>query len=116
MSDIRYMNKDNPFGLDNESAIRKIYIEKLLFAVENNHVFAVIPYHYSITDDTNKNLPNWRVNNDFGNASLCSKMDIKDLRIKIHNFYNYEEILENNTLCEQCKEVLKEYIKEFIKG
>lgn len=48
----------------------------------------------------------------FGDGSLYQKADTSILDNKIYKRYKYQDLLENNELCEQCKKVLIEYFKQ----
>lgn len=106
------VNQFNPFGIGTPMAEKKVLKETSEFAIADSHIFAVEEVCYTITDDSNKDKPNWRLLDIFGDGSLCQKADTSILDNKIYKRYKYQDLLENNELCEQCKEALIEYFKQ----
>lgn len=106
------VNRFNPFGIGTPMAEKKVLKETSEFAIADSHIFAVEEVCYTITDDSNKDKPNWRLLDIFGDGSLCQKADTSILDNKIYKRYKYQDLLENNELCEQCKEALIEYFKQ----
>lgn len=106
------VNQFNPFGIDTPMAKKNELKEKLEFAIADSHIFAIEEVCYTITDDSNKDKPNWKLLDNFGDGSLCQKADTSILDNKIYKRYKYQDLLENNELCEQCKEALIEYFKQ----
>lgn len=105
-------SSNNPFDIDTPIARRNELKETLEFAIADNHIFVVREYIYGITDDDNFKLPNWRLINIFGESSVCTKAGVDILPVKIYKRYKYKELLENNILCEQCKNSLIEYFEK----
>lgn len=106
------VNQFNPFGIDTPMAKKNVLKEILEFAIADSHIFAIEEVCYTITDDSNKDQPNWQLVDIFGDGSLCQKADTSILDNKIYKRYKYQDLLENNELCEQCKKVLIEYFKQ----
>lgn len=106
------VNQFNPFGIDTPMAKKNVLKEILEFAIADSHIFAIEEVCYTITDDSNKDKPNWQLVDIFGDGSLCQKADTSILDNKIYKRYKYQDLLENNELCEQCKKVLIEYFKQ----
>ena len=108
------VNQFNPFGIDTPMAKKNELKEKLEFAIADSHIFAIEEVCYTITDDSNKDKPNWRLLDIFGDGSLCTKADKSKLPNKIfmNDKYKYKDLLDNDELCEQCKEALIEYFKQ----
>lgn len=111
---MQHMSKDNPCGTDTSMAKKNELKEKLEFAIADSHIFAIEEVCYTITDDSNKDKPNWRLLDIFGDGSLCTKADKSKLPNKIfmNDKYKYKDLLDNDELCEQCKEALIEYFKQ----
>lgn len=106
------VNQFNPFGINTPKAKKNELKEKSEFAIADSHIFAVEEKCYTITDDSNKDKPNWQLVDIFGDGSLCQKADTNILDNKIYKRYKYKDLLDNDELCEQCKEALIEYFKQ----
>lgn len=106
------VNQFNPFGIDTPMAKKNVLKEILEFAIADSHIFAIEEVCYTITDDSNQDKPNWQLIDIFGDGSLCQKADTNILDNKIYKRYKYKDLLDNDELCEQCKEALIEYFKQ----
>ena len=110
------VNQFNPFGIDTPMAKKNELKEKLEYAIADSHIFAIEEVPCTVTDDSNKDKPNWKLRYEFGDGSLCKKVDTGKLKNKIYinDKYKYKDkdLLENNELCEQCKEALIDYFKQ----
>lgn len=106
------VNQFNPFGIDTPMAKKNVLKEILEFAIADSHIFAIEEVCYTITDDSNQDKPNWQLVDIFGDGSLCQKADTNILDNKIYKRYKYKDLLDNDELCEQCKEALIEYFKQ----
>ena len=109
---MQHMSKDNPFGIDTPMAKKNELKEKLEFAIADSHIFAIVEIPYPVTDESTKYKPNWQLVDIFGDGSLCQKADTNILDNKIYKRYKYKDLLDNDELCEQCKEALIEYFKQ----
>ena len=105
------LNRLNPFGINTPKARKNVLKETSEFAIADSHIFAVEEKCYTITDDSNKDKPNWKLLDKFGDGSLCRKADKSKLPNKIfmNDKYKYDDLIKNDKLCEQCKKVLIEY-------
>lgn len=106
------VNRLNPFGINTPKARKNVLKETSEFAIADSHIFAVEEICYTITDDSNKDKPNWKLLDKFGDGSLCRKADTSILDNKIYKRYKYQDLLENNELCEQCKQFLIKFFKQ----
>lgn len=106
------VNQFNPFGIDTPMAEKKVLKETSEYAIADSHIFAIVEIPYPVTDESTKYKPNWQLVDMFGDGSLCQKADTSILDNKIYKRYKYQDLLENNELCEQCKKVLIEYFKQ----
>lgn len=106
------VNRLNPFGINTPKARKNVLKETSEFAIADSHIFAVEEKCYTITDDSNKDKPNWQLVDMFGDGSLCQKADTSILDNKIYKRYKYQDLLENNELCEQCKQFLIKFFKQ----
>lgn len=113
-SKINNVNQFNPFGIDTPMAKKNVLKEILEFAIADSHIFAIEEVCYTITDDSNKDKPNWKLLDKFGDSSLCKKADKSKLPNKIfmNDKYKYDDLIKNDKLCEQYKEALIEYFKQ----
>lgn len=108
------INRFNVYGVDEPMAKKKVSKETSEFAIADSHIFAIEEVLYPVTDDSNKDKPNWKLSKDFRYGSLCKKADKSKLPNKIfmNDKYKYDDLIKNDKLCEQCKEVLIEYLKQ----